>query len=82
MAIIILSILLTIAIIATCWTYYLYRNLLTHVVNDYINEPHFCNYCQRAFLHSKEQRAKTTCDYCQRPLTVYYKQDKGDLIKK
>ena len=71
MKVIILSILLVIAIIALLIIYFLHEKLWSHIINDYKDEPHFCNHCKKGFIHSKAERAKTTCDYCGRPLTLH-----------
>ncbi|MBO5027149.1 MAG: hypothetical protein J6C23_02660 [Clostridia bacterium] len=68
---IILSILLALAVTALLCLYYAHKKLWFYLVNDYKDEPHFCNYCKTGFINTKAERAKTTCDYCGRPLTLH-----------
>ena len=49
----------------------LYKKLWQHILDDYSDEKHFCNYCKKGFVHNKYQRSKTVCDYCGRPLTFH-----------
>ena len=68
---IILSILLAIAVTALLYLCYAHIKLYIYLVDDYKDEPHYCIYCKKGFIHSKKERAKTTCDYCKRPLTYH-----------
>ena len=68
---IILSILLALAVTALLCLYYAHIKLYGYLVDDYKDEPHYCIYCKKGFIHSKKERAKTTCDYCKRPLTYH-----------
>lgn len=68
---IILSILLALSVTALLCLYYAHIKLYDYLVDDYKDEPHYCIYCKKGFIHSKKERAKTTCDYCKRPLTYH-----------
>lgn len=72
-AIIILSILYIISVVFNLYYYFIYYKLFNHLCDDYKDEPHFCNHCNTGYIHSKEERAKTVCDYCKRPLTLHKK---------
>lgn len=69
--IIILSALLLISIIVGICYLSLYLKVLNLLIKDYKDEPHFCNYCKKAYIHSKEERARTTCEKCGRTLELH-----------
>lgn len=74
--IITLCICLTISTIINIILFFLYTRLWNSLVEDYKDEKHYCNYCKRGYIESKKERAKTTCDYCKRPLTLHMEHPK------
>ena len=71
-AIIILSILLTAAIVTSLYYKYKYYQYMDQLINDYQNEPHVCNYCKTSYLFTRKERIQTVCDKCGRPLTLIF----------
>ena len=69
----ILSIFLIISIVINIVLFYLQARLWKNLTDDYKDEKHFCNYCKNGYIHTKEERAKTKCDDCGRPLTLHIK---------
>lgn len=70
-AVIILSILLGYFILMTFSLLTVIYTFARIVYNDYKDEKHFCNYCNKTYIYDKEERAKTVCDRCKRPLTLH-----------
>ena len=69
--IITLQILLIFSLVCNLILFLLHKRLWQNLVDDYKDGKHYCNYCKKGFINTKEDRAKTNCDYCGKPLTLH-----------
>lgn len=66
-----LTVLTVIFALSSVFYAYMLHLLLKKNSNDYGYGKHFCNDCKTGFIHTKEDRERTTCMYCGKPLTLH-----------
>ncbi len=48
-----------------------YKRIVSKLAKDNKDGKHFCNYCKKAYIITKNDREQTHCSYCYKPLTLH-----------